>query len=85
MLHSKVVTMLMQCWVESLAAMPMSSTHWAHWSALIALCRYSLIKDEKADNERPRPLARRRYANVRLANLKATLRYICRNELARSC
>ena len=70
LMHSKTVLMLMHSWVESFAAMPMSSMYWAHWSALIALSKYSLIKDEKADNERLRPWARRRYANVRLAKIK---------------
>ena len=51
-MHSKTVLMLIDSWVESFAAMPISSTYWAHLSALVALSRYSLINDEKADNER---------------------------------
>ena len=72
-MHSKTVLMLIHSWDESFAAMPMSSTYWAHWSALIAMSRYSLINDERADNERLRPGASRRYANVRLAKLKASI------------
>ena len=70
-MHSK--TVLMHSWVESFAAVPMSSTYWAHWSDLIALSKYSLIKDDKADIERLKPWASRWYANVRLAKLKASI------------
>ena len=72
-MHSKTVLKLMHSWDESIAAMPMSSTYWAHWSAFIALSNYFLIKDEKADSERLRPWASRRYANVRLAKLNASI------------
>ena len=64
LIHLKTVLMLMQSWVESFAAIPMSSLFCAHWPVLIALSRYPLIKDEKADKKRLRPWTRRRYANV---------------------
>ena len=41
----------------SFAAMPMSSTYCAHWSALITRSKYSLIKLEKADRAQLSPWA----------------------------
>ena len=54
-----------------LAAMPISSTYCAHWSALMTGSRYSRMKLENADRERLSPCANPRYANVLLAKLNA--------------
>ena len=54
-----------------LAAMPISSTYCAHWSALMTGSRYSRMKLGNADRERLSLCANLRYANVLLAKLNA--------------
>ena len=59
-MHLKTALMfLMSCSVV-LAAIPMSSTYWAHWSALMTVSRYSCMKLEKADKALLRPWASHR-------------------------
>ena len=43
--------------VALLAALPKSSTYWAHWSALTAGSKYSRIKLERADADLSRSCA----------------------------
>ena len=58
-MHLKVALRLAMRLSASLTAMPVSSTYWAHWSALKTLSRYSLMKPENADRARLRPCAKR--------------------------
>ena len=48
LMHSKTARMFRISCVTELAAIPMSSTYCAHWSALITFSRYSLMKLENA-------------------------------------
>ena len=59
--------------VTVFAAIPMSSTYLAHLYALMSVSKYSRIKLENADSDRLRPCAKRRYAKVQLAKLKANI------------
>ena len=59
--------------VTEFAAITMSSTYWAHFSALISASKYSLIKLENRDGERLRPCANRRYVKIRVAKLKTNI------------
>ena len=43
--------------VSLMAAIPISSTYWAHWSALTTGSKYSRVKFEKADTDLLRPCA----------------------------
>ena len=54
-----------------LAAMPMSSTYNAHWSAFITLSRYSVMKLEKTERALLSQCANGLYAKVLLAILNA--------------
>ena len=72
-MHWNVALRLLMSCSASLAAMPMSSTYWAHWSALMTLSRYSRIKLEKADRALLSPCANLLYAKVLLAKLKASI------------
>ena len=58
-MHLNVALKLAMRWSASLAAMQISSTYWAHWSALRTLSRYSLKKLENADSDRLRLCVKR--------------------------
>ena len=49
LMHSKTARKFRISCVTEFAAIPMSSTYYAHWSALITLSKYSLMKLENAD------------------------------------
>ena len=53
--HLKTARMFRVKFVAFLAAIPMSSTYWANWSALTAGSKYSRMKLEKADTDLLRP------------------------------
>ena len=72
-MHWNVALRLLMSCSASLAAMPISSTNWAHWSALITLSKYSRMKLEKAYRALLRPCANLLYAEVLLAKLKASI------------
>ena len=55
-----------------LAAIPTSSTYWAHLSALTEGSKYSRIVLLKAERDRFSPWANRRYAKVLLPKLNAS-------------
>ena len=73
LMQSKTARMFRISCVTELAAIPMSSTYCAHWSALMTLSRYSRMKLQNADNALLSPCARRLYANVLLAKLNASI------------
>ena len=73
LMHSKTARMFRINCVTVLAAVPMSSTYCAHWSALITLSKYFRMKLDKADRALLNPWAMRFYANVLLAKLKANI------------
>ena len=59
LMHSKTAGMFRISCVTELAAIPISSTYCAHWSALITLSKYSLIKLEIANKALLSPWAKR--------------------------
>ena len=73
LMHSKTARMFRIGCVTELAAIPMSSTYGAHWSALITLYKYSLMNLENADKALLSPCASRLYAKVLLAKLNASI------------
>ena len=73
LMHSKTALMLRISCVTELAAIPVSSTYCAHWSALITLSKYSLMKLENADKALLSPCASRLYGNFLLAKLNASI------------
>ena len=73
LMHLKTSRILTVSCVASLAAIPMSSTYCAHWSALMTGSKYSRMKLEKADRERLSPCASLLYAKVLLAKLNASI------------
>ena len=58
--HRNVSLKLVVKCSATLAAMPISSTFYAHWSVFITGSRHSLIKFEKADRDLLKPCTRRR-------------------------
>ena len=58
-MHLKTSVMFVANCSALFAAMPMSSTYCAHWSAFITESRYSLIKLENADKDLLSPWANR--------------------------
>ena len=72
-MHWNVALRLLISCSALLTAMPISSTNWAHWSALMTLSKYSRIKLEKADKALLSPCANLLYATVLLAKLKASM------------
>ena len=73
LMHSKAVRMLRIKYANELATIPISSTCCAHWSALITLSKYFLIKLENADSARLNSCASLLYVNVLFAKLKASI------------
>ena len=59
LIQSKTARMLRISCVTELAAISRSSTYCAHWSALITLSKYSLMKLENAEGALLSPCARR--------------------------
>ena len=59
-MHLKTARMFTQSCATVLAAIPMSSTYWAHWSALMRVSKHSRMNLENADSDRLRPCAYRR-------------------------
>ena len=58
-MHLKTALMFYMSCSVVLAAIPMSSTYWAHWSALMTVSRYSRMKLENVDKALRCPCASR--------------------------